>query len=288
MKSSFRTVWPQELCDPSGIRVPSASRTADHAASPAFRRGFTMVIDKGLGRNSFTDLMETSSDFIDCVKFGFGTAPLYKTDLLMYKIDLAKRLGIRVMPGGTLLETAVQQDVVSSFFNTVCKLGFDAIEVSDGTIELSRIKRSELIREGKERGLQVFTEYGKKISGSLVDAAKLAETMELDLKAGADLLTVEARESGIGVGIFDEKGDCRNEVIDDCLKFIPDPGKLMWEAPLKNQQAMLLRRFGPGVHLGNIHPGDVLALETMRRGLRQDTFEFGVQRQEEQQFVYVI
>ncbi|WP_435920915.1 phosphosulfolactate synthase [Paenibacillus sp. DYY-L-2] len=288
MKSSLRTVWPQELCDPSGLRIPSVTSRAARNASPASGYGLTMVIDKGLGRNSFTDLMETSSDFITCIKFGFGTAPLYKTDLLMYKIDLAKRLGIKVMPGGTLLETAVQQDVVPSFFNTVCKLGFDAIEVSDGTIELPRSKRGELIREGKERGLQVFTEYGKKISGSLVDAAKLAETLEADLKAGADLLTVEARESGIGVGIFDEKGDCRTEVIDDCLKFISDPGKLMWEAPLKNQQAMLLRRFGPGVHLGNIHPGDVLALETMRRGLRQDTFEFGIQRQEEQEFVYVI
>ena len=74
-----------------------------------------MVIDKGLGRNMFSDVIETASDYIDCVKFGFGTAPLYKTEMLLYKINLAKQHGITVMPGGTLLETAVQQDVVPAF-----------------------------------------------------------------------------------------------------------------------------------------------------------------------------
>lgn len=288
MKNSLRGVWPSELCDPSGIRLDDAAEPDPESRAAGTGRGQTMVIDKGLGRHSFTDMIETASSYISCIKLGFGTAPLYSTELLLYKIDLAKRHGIVVMPGGTLLETAVQQDVVPAFFNTVCNLGFNGIEVSDGTIDLPRQKRTELIKEGKQRGLIVFTEYGKKLSGSLIDAASLAETMETDLAAGAELLTVEARESGTGVGVFDEKGECRTNLLDDVLKFVPDLNRLMWEAPLKHQQVLFLRKFGPGVHLGNIPPTEVLSLETMRRGLRQDTFEFGLKKKELKEYVYVI
>ncbi|MEI0737246.1 phosphosulfolactate synthase [Paenibacillus sp. JTLBN-2024] len=284
MNISLRAVWPKELCDPSGLR----ERQLGGNSPQQLGGGFTMVIDKGLGRNAFTDLVETASDYISCVKFGFGTAPLYKTEVLLHKINLAKQHGILVMPGGTLLETAVQQDLVPVFFKTICNLGFNAVEVSDGTIELPRSKRTELIREGKQHGLWVFTEYGKKLSGSLIDAARLAETMETDLAAGAEFLTVEARESGVGVGVFDQNGECREKVIQDIIEFVPDSSKLVWEAPQKQQQAMFLRKFGPNVNLGNIHPGEILALETMRRGLRQDTFEFGTNQKQTDEFCYVI
>ncbi len=284
MNISLRAVWPKELCDPSGLR----ERQLGGNSPQQLGGGFTMVIDKGLGRNAFTDLVETASDYISCVKFGFGTAPLYKTEVLLHKINLAKQHDILVMPGGTLLETAVQQDLVPVFFKTICNLGFNAVEVSDGTIELPRSKRTELIREGKQHGLRVFTEYGKKLSGSLIDAARLAETMETDLAAGAEFLTVEARESGVGVGVFDQNGECREKVIQDIIEFVPDSSKLVWEAPQKQQQAMFLRKFGPNVNLGNIPPGEILALETMRRGLRQDTFEFGTNQKQTDEFCYVI
>ncbi|MFD1956909.1 phosphosulfolactate synthase [Paenibacillus thailandensis] len=287
MKASLRRAWPAELTDPSGCRNDS-----EHGSDPirAFQadRGHTMVIDKGLGRNAFTDLIEMASGYIDCIKLGFGTAPLYRTELLLHKIQLATRHGITVMPGGTLLETAVQQDVVPAFFETICNLGFNAVEVSDGTIELTRRKRTELIREGVKQGLRVYTEYGKKLSGSILDAKLLAQTMEADLAAGASLVTVEARESGMGVGLFDEKGECRKDILDAVVQFVPDTNRLMWEAPLKHQQVMFLRKFGPGVHLGNIQPGDALALETMRRGLRQDTFDFGVSQTHAKPNLYMI
>ncbi|WP_419872621.1 phosphosulfolactate synthase [Candidatus Pristimantibacillus sp. PTI5] len=287
-KVSLYTVWPKELSDPSGLRCLSEFEAGNRAACQAVGRGQTMVIDKGLGRNSFMDLMETASDYMDCVKFGFGTVPLYHSELLIYKINLAKQYGITVMPGGTLLETAVQQEAVPDFFHAVCTLGFNGIEVSDGTIELTRQKRTELILEGRKHGLKVFTEYGKKLSGSLIDAKHLAQTLESDLEAGAELVTVEARESGVGVGLFDENGECRKDILDAILRFIPDTKRLLWEAPLKHQQVLLLQKFGPDVHLGNIPTSDVLALETMRRGLRQDTFEFGVREKQTREFVYMI
>ncbi|CAM4302900.1 phosphosulfolactate synthase [Paenibacillus alkaliterrae] len=288
MKCSLPAVWPAELHDPSGIRKASELETDNRNADRIARRGHTMVIDKGLGRNAFMDLIETAADYIDCVKFGFGTSPLYNTDLLLYKIKLAKQHGIMVMPGGTLLEIAVQQDVVNAFFDTIGSFGFNGIEVSDGTIEISRKKRTELIQEGLKRGLRVVTEYGKKLSGSLIDATNLAVTAEADWDAGAELVTLEARESGVGVGIFDENGECRDEILDDVLRFVPDTKRLMWEAPLKHQQILLLRKFGSDVHLGNIPTYDTLALETLRRGLRSDTFEFGIREKQANANYYMI
>ncbi|TYP77879.1 phosphosulfolactate synthase [Paenibacillus methanolicus] len=275
MKDLTRSIWPPALLDPSGLRAAVAHPAQTSGSDRADGRGQTMIIDKGLGRYAFADLLETAGDYMDCIKIGFGTAPLSKTELLLYKIEQAKLRGLLIMPGGTLLETAVKQELVPEFFDTVCKFGFNAIEVSDGTIELSRGLRTALIQEGIRNGLQVVTEYGKKLTGSLVDASELVETAEVDLAAGAKYVTVEARESGVGVGLFDDKGNCREDMLDGICRFVSDPGRLMWEAPLKHQQVLLLQTFGPGVHLGNIPPGDALALETMRRGLRSDTFGFG-------------
>ncbi|MFB9325344.1 phosphosulfolactate synthase [Paenibacillus aurantiacus] len=275
MNELTRKIWPPALLDPSGLREAGAQAAHKQGADRTSGRGQTMIIDKGLGRHGFADLLETVGDYIDCIKIGFGTAPLSKTELLLHKIEQAKLRGLLIMPGGTLLEAAVRQEVVPEFFEAVCTLGFNAIEVSDGTIELNRSLRTALIKEGLRNGLRVVTEYGKKLSGSLVDAADLAETAEADLAAGADHVTVEARESGVGVGVFDEHGNCREDMLEGICRFVSDPSRLMWEAPLKHQQVLLLQIFGAGVHLGNIPPGDALALETMRRGLRSDTFGFG-------------
>ncbi|MFC5650945.1 phosphosulfolactate synthase [Paenibacillus solisilvae] len=239
--------------------------------------GLTMVIDKGLGCHSFTDLLETAGDYIDCIKFGFGTAPLYPNDILISKIELAKRYGLTVMPGGTFLETAIQQNVVPAFFNSVCRIGFNGIEVSDGTIEVTRSQRSELIREGVKLRLRVVTEYGKKLSGSLIDANSLAVTVDEDLSEGADLVTIEARESGKGVGLFDERGDCSEGVLESVTRMLGDCRHIMWETPLKQQQVLMIQTFGSNVNLGNIPPSDILSLETLRRGLRSDTFHLGDQ-----------
>jgi phosphosulfolactate synthase len=275
MKSFPHPVWPSELLDPGGTRCRI---NADGTENLLTERGQTMIIDKGLGLNAFSDLIETAGDYIDMIKLGFGTAPLYPSELLIAKIDLAKRRNIVVMPGGTLLETAVKQNVVPAFFDTVCRMGFSGIEVSDGTIELSRNRRTELIKEGVRRGLSVVTEYGKKLTGSLIDVSALAVTAETDMNAGAELIIVEARESGVGVGLFDENGECRNNVLETVCQTLGSTTPIMWEAPLKQQQVHLLKTFGPEVHLGNIPPDEMLALETMRRGLRSDTFSFGLRK----------
>ncbi|MCA0758678.1 phosphosulfolactate synthase [Paenibacillus sp. N4] len=288
MKCSLSAVWPAELLNPSGLRKSSGPDNGYPAAKRSTERGQTMIIDKGLGRNAFMDLIESASDYIDCIKLGFGTAVLYPSELLLYKIGLAKKHGITIMPGGTLLEIAVQQNTAPAFLNAICSLGFSGMEVSDGTIELSRKQRTELIREGVNCGLRVVSEYGKKLSGSLIDAADLAVTAECDLEAGSELVTVEARESGVGVGIFDSQGNCRKDLLDAVMRFVPDSKRLMWEAPLKHQQVMLLEMLGADTHLGNIQPADAMSLEALRRGLRSDTFNFGLQVRQAEEFCYMI
>jgi phosphosulfolactate synthase len=230
-----------------------------------------MVIDKGLGLNAFEDLLQTAAPYMDILKMGFGTTPLYPFGLLKRKIELARQHHISIMPGGTFLEVAVANGAVADFFDTVRLLGFNAIEVSDGTIEMERCVRNELIRRGVDAGLTVYTEYGKKLWGSAIDIEQLLETMLIDVEHGAALVTVEARESGKGVGIFDADGRCRDDDLQAIMRQIAHPEQLLWEAPNKEQQVYLLKALGPTVNLGNVAPQDIFSLETLRRGLRSDT-----------------
>lgn len=263
MDATSTLSWPPALKDPTGRREPKP-RTC----------GKSMVIDKGLGLHAFEDLLQTASDHIDIIKIGFGTSALYPPKLLQKKIALARSHQIRILPGGTFLEVAVVQKSVDEFFHMMAYLGYDALEVSDGTIEMSRRLRSELIQRGKEAGLEVYTEYGKKCWGSTVEMDVLIETIFMDTECGASLVTVEGRESGVGVGIYDENGNCRERDLLQVLENIPNRNLLMWEAPQKSQQVQLVKTFGRDVNLGNIAPQDLIALEALRRGLRSDTFVF--------------
>lgn len=255
--------WHPKLADPSGMRQ----------AKPRFS-GKTMVIDKGLGINALEDLLETAAAHIDMIKVGFGTSPLYPRKLLERKIELAKRYGIRIFPGGTFLEVAVTKDVTDLYFKGITALGFDGVEVSDGTIDMPRDARSRLIAQGKEAGLTVFTEYGKKCWGSTIEIEDLISTVRTDIRLGAELVTIEGRESGAGVGIFDADGACRDDKIQAVLDRIEKPEQLLWEAPQKSQQVHLLNMLGPDINIGNVAPQDILSLEALRRGLRSDTFDF--------------
>jgi phosphosulfolactate synthase len=251
--------WNPVLADPSGQRQ-TKPRTL----------GKTMVMDKGLGLNAFEDLLSTSSAHLDMIKIGFGTSPLYPQHVLRSKIKMAKESGICIYPGGTFLEVAITQHAVDSFFDMIIALGFNGIEISNGTIEVERKLRNELIVRGIEEGLEVVTEYGKKGWGSAIELEELIETVMIDTEIGAKLVTIEARESGIGVGIFDNYGKCKDEELQNVLSAIPGQ-QLLWEAPLKSQQVHLISMLGPDIHLGNISPNELIALEALRRGLRSDT-----------------
>ena len=153
------------------------------------------------------------------------------------------------------------------------EMGFNAIEVSDGTITLSDELREKAITWAVEMGFKVFSEVGKKEYNGHEDVQHLVDQVLADLRRGAYKVILEGRESGIGVGLYDNNGRFIEEDIDRLLEGISDPRVILWEAPQKDQQQELITRFGPNVNLGNIPPGEVMAVEALRVGLRADTLK---------------
>lgn len=233
--------------------------------------GLTMIFDKGLGLNATKDLVEMAADYIDIMKFSFGTSAFYDEEVIKKKITILKETGIEVMPGGTFLEVALWQGVYDKYLKRAKKLGFSTIEVSDGTIEMDLRTRERVIKKALDAGFKVISEIGKKRPEEKPPLSSLPQQIEQDLKNGAFKVIVEAREAGRGVGIYDKNGNVKVSEIDDVLSGGVMADSLVWEAPLKNQQQYLILRFGLNVNLGNIPPEDILALGALRQGLRGDT-----------------
>lgn len=234
--------------------------------------GITMVIDTGLGLNAVKDLVEVASDYIDIVKLAFGTSRLISENIIKRKIKLYREYEIDVMPGGTFLEIAFTQGKLIDYLIKAKKLGFTAIEVSDGTITISNEDRSKIIKETYNQGFKVLAEVGKKMKEEDLTAKEIAEGIKRDIELGVFKVIVESREAGKGIGFYDEYGGIIEQKLDAAIKGI-DIKNILFEAPHKNQQVYFIRRFGPNVNLGNIQPNEVIPLEALRQGLRADTLK---------------
>ena len=235
--------------------------------------GWTMVIDKGLGLNAIDDLMQVAAPAIDVLKLTFGTSALFPHDVLKEKVRTVTAHGVHCMPGGTLQEVAIWQGAIDRYLERARELGFDAIEISDGTIEMDARTRADAIAKAVKAGFRVLSEVGKKDPADAQPMAALAEIVNADLEGGAFMVIMEAREAGRGVGIYDASGLPKEAEIEAFLRGVRDPDRVLWEAPLGAQQRYLVLRFGPNVNLGNVAPEDVLALEALRGGLRGDTLK---------------
>jgi phosphosulfolactate synthase len=244
----------------------------DRLAKPR-DRGWTMVLDKGLGFHALDDLMQIASPTVDVVKLTFGTSAFLDFAVLKEKVRTIRAHGVHVMPGGTFQEVAVWQRALDRYLGRAHELGFDALEVSDGTIEMDAATRADAIARAVKAGFRVLSEVGKKDPADARPMAALAETVNADLDHGAFMVIMEAREAGKGVGIYDAAGLPREAEIDAFLAGVRDPARVLWEAPLGPQQRYLVQRFGTNVSLGNVAPDDVLALEALRCGLRGDTLK---------------
>jgi phosphosulfolactate synthase len=235
--------------------------------------GVTMIIDNGLGASMAADILTVAGEHIDHWKFGFGTSALMPLRVLEEKLALLHEQEILTYPGGTLLEAAIVQTHCRVFMKRAKELGFGAVEISEGTIDLPAERRRRIIDCAREAGLIAITEVGRKDPRRQPTAAELAEQALKDLSLGASWVVVEARECGQGIGIYDREGEVLTRVLDEVIKLAGDAAsRLIWEAPLRSQQAYLICRFGANVSLGNIQPQDCLALEALRCGLRFETF----------------
>jgi len=235
--------------------------------------GWTMVIDKVLGLYVVDDLLQVAAPSIDVIKLTFGTSAFFRFDVLKEKVRTIVAHGVACMPGGTFGEVALWQGAYDRYLERARELGFTAIEVSDGTIELDARTRADAIAKAVKAGFRVLSEVGKKDPNDAQPMAVLADVVNADLDHGAFMVIMEAREAGKGVGIYDASGLPKEVEIDAFLEGVRDPDRILWEAPLGPQQRYLVLRFGPNVSLGNVAPEDILALEALRCGLRGDTLK---------------
>jgi phosphosulfolactate synthase len=228
--------------------------------------GLTHVLDKGLGPRGWEDVLETSGDYIDIVKLGWGTS--YVTKSLERKLEVLK--GKRVVIGGTFFEVVYAKGKLDEYKQWLTGLGLDHVEISDGTVEIPRERKLELIADFA-RDFTVLSEVGSKDSEVVFAPYEWVEWIKAEKDAGAWKVITEAREGGTA-GIFRPSGEMRTGLVDEIAHSI-DFHDLVWEAPTKASQAWFIKHFGPEVNLGNIPPEEVIPLETLRLGLRGDTLK---------------
>jgi phosphosulfolactate synthase len=228
--------------------------------------GLTHVLDKGLGPRAWEDVLETAGPYIDIVKLGWGTA--YVTQNLRHKLDVLR--GKPVVIGGTFFEVVFVKGKIDEYKNWLSELGLTHVEVSDGTVEIPRERKLELIADFA-RDFTVLSEVGSKDSSVEPDADEWTSWMREELEAGAWKVITEAREGGSS-GTFTADGRMRTDLVQEVSGGVATDD-IVFEAPTKAAQAWFVKQFGPTVNLGNIPPDEVIPLETLRLGLRGDTLK---------------
>ena len=232
--------------------------------------GVTHVLDKGLTVVGLDGLLGAAGAYVDFIKLGWGTA--YVSGDVSAKIAHCRAAGVRACLGGTLFEIAWAQGSIDEYLDWAHGLGVACLEVSNGSVEMAAAEKRRMIQQ-LSADFEVVAEVGSKRPGP-VDARGWCEEMARDLDAGASWLITEGRESGT-VGLFEQDGTVRVELVEAITAAVP-VDRVIFEAPLKSQQSLLIEIVGPNVGLGNIAPDEALSVETLRRGLRTDTIELAI------------
>lgn len=231
-------------------------------------KGITMVMDKGLSLRQVEDFIEVSGIHTDIVKLGWATS--YVTPNLDQKIKLYQEAGIPVYFGGTLFEAMIVRGQFDDYRRVLDKYKLQHAEVSDGSITIEHAVKCDYINKLAQQ-VTVISEVGSKDVQKIFAPYKWIQLMKAELEAGSWKVIAEARESG-NVGIYRDSGEVRQGLVDEILTQIPE-GTIIWEAPQKAQQVWFIQLIGANVNLGNIAPVDAIPLETLRLGIRSDTFD---------------
>ena len=225
------------------------------------------MMDKGLSIRETESFIESAGNFTDLVKLAFGTGIFARN--IETKIKLYRESGIRVHFGGTLFEAFVVRGCFEEFRRFIDKHAMDTVEVSDGSMTLPHGKKLEYIRILSQQAT-VLSEVGSKMQGVVIMPDVWVNCMRSEREAGAWKVIAEARESGT-IGIYHADGSADKELVAMLDREIGHDN-ILWEAPNKNQQVWFVKQFGPNANLGNVATGEVVSLESIRLGLRGDTF----------------
>lgn len=237
--------------------------------------GLTMVMDKGLCVEEAQNLISGAHPHIDIIKLGFGTS--FVTPNLRDKIELYQKAGIPVYFGGTLFEAFLIRNQFDEYISLCKDFNITHMEVSDGSITIPHAEKCGYIEKLTRHGM-VLSEVGSKDATHIIPPYKWIEQMKAELEAGSTYVIAEAREAG-NVGIYRGTGEVREGLVQEILTQI-DGEKILWEAPQKAQQLYFLELVGCNANLGNIAPTEVIPLETMRIGLRGDTFHLYLDKEQ--------
>ena len=244
----------------------SLSQVPERTQQPR-NSGLTMVMDKGLSIRETEDMLSTSANYIDVVKLGWATS--FVTPNVQDKIAIYQSANIPVYFGGTLFEAFVVRNQFEDYIRVLDKFGLEMAEVSDGSITLPHEEKCEYIQKLAKRG-KVLSEVGSKDAEKIFAPYKWIKMMQAELDAGAWKVIGEAREGG-NIGLYRSSGEVRQGLVDEIINAI-SAEKIIWEAPQKSQQVYFVKLVGANVNLGNIAPNEIIPLETIRLGLRGDTF----------------
>jgi len=231
------------------------------------KTGLTMVMDKGLSIREAEDFMSVGSEYTDLVKLGFGTSLL--TPGLEKKIRVYKNAGCIPYFGGTLFEAFVVRSMFREYIDLLDKYEINMVEVSDGSFDIEHERKLDYIERLASRGT-VISEVGSKKKDVVYSPVEWASMMKSELEAGSEKVIAEARESGT-IGIYNDDGSVNMPVINAISENV-NLENVIWEAPIKTQQVWFIKHFGANVNLGNISPNEIIPLESLRCGLRGDTF----------------
>jgi len=229
--------------------------------------GITMVMDKGLSIREAEDFMSVGKEYTDFVKLGFGTSLI--TPGFEKKIALYKKAGVVPYFGGTLFEAFIIRNMFNEFVDFLDKNDVNMVEVSDGSYDIDHKRKLEYINKLAKK-YTVISEVGSKKKDVIYTPEEWVAMMRTELLAGSVKVIAEARESGT-TGIYNEDGSINSTIIDGIAEHVKLEN-VIWEAPLKSQQAWFIKNFGENVNLGNIAPNEIIPLESLRLGLRGDTF----------------
>jgi phosphosulfolactate synthase len=232
----------------------------------------TSPFDPGYDPATLASHLEQSGHLISILKISMACWMIAREAATRAKLAAAREHEVRTVTGGGPFEVAVAQGRLAEYLDLCGRMGFERVECGAGFTDMS-LAPADVVAMASDRGLEVQYEVGPKHGGGLRpgDVGPMIDEARAWLEAGAREIVVEARESAVGVGVFDADGRLGSDIAD---RFADVLGldSLCFEAPTKSSQFSLLDHFGPGVRLSNVRLEELLRVEIYRRGLHSDAF----------------